>query len=362
MVRRTIYMDVLSILSCVAVVYLHCSNVVFLNEGNLMWFLAIVVQAVFSFAVPVFFMLSGANLLGYREKYDTKTFLKKRLKRVIVPLAGFSLLYYIISCCAPGAFGLPVREPSVSGFIIELLTNRICDVYWFMYSIISLYLVTPLLSCAARDTHLLRYLLALSFVSTAVIPLVNRFDPTHTLLSLFAIPYLTGPIFFYLLGYYVQHCVEIDDRIRGVLIACLFASLGIMIGMTFKTNVSHTVMSGTYADYDNFYVNIQNVFCIVYSCAIFGLMKRAEPWLRERDVFHSAGFRLLSSVTLYVYLIHMLVINMLDVYMPHSIIWDFGVRPPFVVIVSIAFGLLLIAVRAVVRRHCQNVHALSNFN
>lgn len=348
MTRRTIYMDVLSILSCMAVVYLHCSTVVFLNEGNLLWFLSVVAQALFSFAVPVFFMMSGANLLGYREKYDTKTFLKKRLKRVVVPLVGFSLLYYVLSCFAPGAFGLPAREPSVSGFATELLTNRICDVYWFIYSIIGLYLVTPLMSCAARDKRLLRYLLVLSFVSTAVIPLVNRFAPTHTLLSLFAVPYLTGPIFFYLLGYYVQHYVEIDRRASGSLALALVGSLAIMIGMTLKTNIGHTVASGEFADFDNFYLNIQHVFCACYSCAVFGLMKGAEPWFQKRGVFRSAGFRLLSSVTLYVYLIHMLVINMLDVYVPHSIVWDLGVRPPVVIFASVVFGLLLVAAKSVV--------------
>lgn len=352
MARRTIYMDVLSILSCMAVVYLHCSTVVFLNEGNLLWFLSVIVQSLFSFAVPVFFMMSGANLLSYREKYDTKTFLKKRLKRVVVPLVGFSLLYYVLSCCAPGAFGLSAREPSVSDFVSELLTNQICDVYWFIYSIIGLYLVTPLLSYAARNKQLLRYLLALSFVSTAVIPLINRFAPTHTLLSLFAIPYLTGPIFFYLLGYYVQHHVEIDRRARGVSALVIVGSLAIMVGMTLKTNIGHTVASGEFADFDNFYLNIQHVFCACYSCAVFGLLKGAEPWFQKRGVFRSAGFRLLFSVTLYVYLIHMLVINMLDVYVPHSVIWDLGVRPPVVVLVSVMFGLLLVAVKNVANGLC----------
>lgn len=249
-----------------------------------------------------------------------------------------------------GAFGLSAREPSVSDFVSELLTNQICDVYWFIYSIIGLYLVTPLLSYAARNKQLLRYLLALSFVSTAVIPLINRFAPTHTLLSLFAIPYLTGPIFFYLLGYYVQHHVEIDRRARGVSALVIVGSLAIMVGMTLKTNIGHTVASGEFADFDNFYLNIQHVFCACYSCAVFGLLKGAEPWFQKCGVFRSAGFRLLSSVTLYVYLIHMLVINMLDVYVPHSVIWDLGVRPPVVVLVSVMFGLLLVAVKNVANR------------
>ena len=360
MPQRNIYMDVLSVLSCLAVVYLHCSTVVFLNEGDLLWSLSVVVQSVFSFAVPVFFMMSGANLIGYREKYDTKSFLKKRLKRVIVPLLGFSLLYYVLSCCAPDVFGLPMREPSISGFVTELLTNRICDVYWFLYSITALYLMTPLISRAANDRGLLEYLLVLSFVSTAVVPLVNRFAPTDSLLSLLAIPYLTGPIFFYLLGYYIQRYVEVNCKVRSVLACSLFASLVAMIGMTFKTNYWHTAASGQFAEFDNFYLSIQNLLCVVYSCSIFGLMKGVEPKLQKNKFFHGGIFRLLTSVTLYVYLIHMLFINLFDVYVPHSITWDLGVRPPLVFLSSVAFGLVLSVIKTAIEKIYAGVSGIVN--
>lgn len=33
-------------------------------------------QAMFIFAVPIFFMVSGMNLLDYRKKYSTKVFSK----------------------------------------------------------------------------------------------------------------------------------------------------------------------------------------------------------------------------------------------------------------------------------------------
>ena len=48
--------------------YLH-------EAGDAEWLIDVVYQSLCIFAVPVFFMISGANLLGYRKKYDTKTFL-----------------------------------------------------------------------------------------------------------------------------------------------------------------------------------------------------------------------------------------------------------------------------------------------
>lgn len=352
MTRRNIYMDLLSILSCMAVVYLHCSTVVYVNQGDMLWFLSIIVQSVFCFAVPVFFMISGANLIGYRKKYDTRTFLVKRLKRVVIPLVGFSALYYLLSCFAPGDFGLPARELSISGFFTGLFTNSICDVYWFLYAIIALYLVTPLLSLAADDKGLLRYLLLVSFISTAVIPLVNRFAPVHTLLDLFVVPYLSGSIFLYLLGYYIEHYVEITRRIRFGAVGIAVLCFAVMAIMTLKTNLPHTVASGNFSAFDNFYINVYNIFCSMYSCAIFCLAKGAESWMRGIRAFEGKTFRLLASVPFYVYLIHMLIIHIFDTFVPHRIIWDLGLRPPAVIVISFAFGIVFLSVKRAVKSCC----------
>lgn len=44
-----------------------------------------VIESVMYFAVPCFFMISGANLMDYRKRYGTKTFLIKRTKKTIIP-------------------------------------------------------------------------------------------------------------------------------------------------------------------------------------------------------------------------------------------------------------------------------------
>lgn len=355
MSQRIIYMDVLSFLSCIAVVYLHCSTVVFVNQGDLLWFLSIIVQSLFCFAVPVFFMISGANLIGYRVKYDTRTFLVRRVKRVAIPLVGFSLLYYLLACFAPGAFGLPPREFDFIAFVGSLLTNSICDVYWFLYSIIALYLITPLLSLAAKDKSLLRYLLCLSFISSAVIPLINRFAPIHTLLNLFVIPYLSGPIFYYLLGYYLERYVTIEKGARPIIAAAGMLVFAVMTIMTVKSNYPHTVASGSPSEFDNFYINIHNMFATVYSCALFCLAKGAEPRLQSMGLLQSNFFRALSSLPFYVYLIHMLIINTLDVYVPHSIVWDLGLRPPVVILCSLIFSYIF----ATIKRKARQVASMS---
>lgn len=80
---RIVYFDILNILSIIAVIALHCNGIVhnFSTKYSTAWATSLIVECVCYWAVPIFLMLSGANLIKYREKYDTKTFLKKDFQK-----------------------------------------------------------------------------------------------------------------------------------------------------------------------------------------------------------------------------------------------------------------------------------------
>ena len=95
---RLVFVYGLNILAAFAVVMLHVSLDVFAPQGggDPKWFTSFFLQAAFIFAVPVFFAVSGMNLLDYRSKYDTKTFFIKRVKRVGVVLLFGSAVCYLL--------------------------------------------------------------------------------------------------------------------------------------------------------------------------------------------------------------------------------------------------------------------------
>lgn len=331
------YFDYLNVICAFGVVALHCSTSVFLNTGDLRWKLDVIVQAVFSLSVPVFFMISGANLLGYRERYSTKTFFDKRLRRTFGALLAFSALFYALACIAPAQLGLVPRTYSLQEFIDLFLTNGINDIYWFFYSILILYAMTPLLSLLAERERLLGYVLLLSGVSTFVIPFWNRFMPESSSLSLFSVPYLKGHIFYYLLGFYLHRYVDLsqEKRKRGLLVVGL-ACLVVVVVMTIRTNMLRTQPGGSGAEYDNFYISTLSPLVATYAASLFLSLKE---YLQE----HSFGaldraIKAAAPYCLGVYGIHMLFIHIFDVYIPHSIKWDLGLRP-FVV-----FGLSMVSV------------------
>lgn len=347
---RHYWIDLLNVIACFAVVVLHCSTSIFMNTGDTGWMIDVVYQSVCIFAVPVFFMISGANLLGYRKKYDTKTFFVKRFKKVVFTLCIASAIVYVSSpLIRHAAAGYPI-DISLWGFVDGLFHNTICDVYWFFYAILMLYLITPLFSLIVDNKRMLQYAITISVISTMLIPLLNRFMPTEGFFDLLATPYLEGWITYYLIGYYLQHHLSKQIPIPAVAIMTI-ASCGIIMAMTYKTNIGHTVLSGCYQPYDSFYANASSLFALLYSTGIFLLLKTCNNAIGGLSAY--GAIRSLSGLSLGVYAIHMLVINSLDLFVPHRIIWDLGLRPFVVFAISLALAWSGVKIMALLRT-CTN--------
>lgn len=83
--NRVLYYDILNILAIIAVIALHMNGIVHDNPNIRAWNTSLIVECLCYWAVSVFMMLSGATLMNYRKKYNTKTFFYKRIKKVLIP-------------------------------------------------------------------------------------------------------------------------------------------------------------------------------------------------------------------------------------------------------------------------------------
>lgn len=78
---RVLYFDLLNIAACICVVAMHCNGIVHTYSDARCWKTSLIVETVAFWAVPVFFMLTGATLVEYRKRYSTKEFFVKRIKK-----------------------------------------------------------------------------------------------------------------------------------------------------------------------------------------------------------------------------------------------------------------------------------------
>ena len=95
--KRNLNFDLLNVICCFCVVMMHGSGVTWIYAAKPYWYSSLAVDVLCYFSVPCFFMISGATLLDYHKRYNTKTFLKKRITRTLVPYIFWALFYLLIS-------------------------------------------------------------------------------------------------------------------------------------------------------------------------------------------------------------------------------------------------------------------------
>lgn len=102
MKKRMNNLDLLRIISCYSIILLHVSSI-WINSymGNGFFklhkidFYPVYLESICRFAVPIFFMLTGALQLGYKSINNYKEFYKKSVIKILIPTIFFSVLFLI---------------------------------------------------------------------------------------------------------------------------------------------------------------------------------------------------------------------------------------------------------------------------
>lgn len=307
--KHLIYVDALNIMACFAVIMLHVSLNVF-NPSDAYWVEAVLFQAIAIFAVPIFFMISGMNLIGYVDKYNTKTFFKKRLWRVGRALVLASFFCYILFCIFPFSFygaeqyagGIGVKD-----FVSRFLTNSINDIYWFLYTIIYLYMLTPLLTQIRNNKNILQYLIVLQFFISILIPMIERFGVSKKYFgTIFNWPlFSSNALLYFLLGFYIVNYLRKLPPLWLTGIVCIISAVAMFFGGLY-TNGYFSVRD---IDYHSYVISTSSPLCVIEAVSLFLCVMQMEQRLQKLSSMVRRCIREISSASLGVYLFHILVIN-----------------------------------------------------
>jgi len=199
---RRIDLDILAIVACLMVVFFHCNGVFYTWSDSLRWKISLLERCVVSAAVPIFFMLSGAKLLPYRQRYSTKEYAKRRLLRVGLPFLFWNGVYVVYAVLMTGE--LPFS--GVGEAVYMLLNSQFHNRYWFFIPLFALYLAIPVLSLLLQvkgHRRILWYAVLVSFVLRWVLePVLMRLDiPWNDYLTM---PVSGGFVTYALFGYLVS--------------------------------------------------------------------------------------------------------------------------------------------------------------
>lgn len=172
--NRTTYFDALNILATISVVWIHFGNEVHWYDGSRVWYWCLFIQVICYWAVPVFFMLTGATLLNYRAKYTTKEFFARRLKKTLLPYLVFGTLLTLFGLCL-GSLTINSSHPLIS--IMDIfINNRMESIYWFFLVLLGIYLAMPGLSVFAKEENRvpLNYLVFVGILTISVFPFLSK--------------------------------------------------------------------------------------------------------------------------------------------------------------------------------------------
>lgn len=294
--RRYDY-DVLRVCSMLGVIYLHVAAGALRSLNyHALWNFSNILACISNQAVPLFFMMSGALLLKEEKTTDLNLLFRKRIPKVLIPLLTFStvtLLYNSIRGNTADAL------TSLS----RLLNTPVSVPYWFLYALIPMYLISPMLkkmTDGLTDSHW-NYMMALWVFLTLGLYTVRSFVPSeyelvfteHWTLNLNMIG---GYLGYFLLGAYLERWEKIPSKKVLCLIIIFMLSISIL-GTRWDT-YAHMAYSDRFTNY-------LTIFTMILSSAIFLL---AKSCLRHKEETGKI-LPLLSGISFSVYLIHPLAIG-----------------------------------------------------
>ncbi len=209
--NRKTHLDILRILANFLVIFNHTIGFALYQDpagGILKNSIYMVLSIITKINVPLFFMISGALLLGKEE--EISQILKKRVLR-----------FFLLLVCA-SSFLLILKFPHLVTpykLIYNVFTCYIDHSYWYLYAHIGFLLLLPYIrKIVCHFTHKdFRYFLILNIIVQTIFPILFYTVNIYTTepLSLYKelqIPLITTSAFFYpIIGYYLEHHVDIDS-------------------------------------------------------------------------------------------------------------------------------------------------------
>lgn len=329
------YISVLTVLSSLAVVLLHSNGCFWGFSYEPYWVSANIIESAFYFAVPVFFMISGATLLDYQKRYDTKTFFIKRIKKTILPFVAWSFIALLYMLC--------YKEYSLSQigerFIINNIFNtNIISIYWYFIPQVAIYLFLPFLAGVSDEKRkkVFQYIIAVYLIFNVTLPLIFRIIGL-TYNGNLNIP-ITGYAVYTIAGYYIDN-YEIPSKYRKLL---YFAGV---VGLLFH------IIGTWYLSYQagmivDLYKGYLNLPCIIYSFAIFTFFKYRKSWNPSLVKIVNC----FKGTTLGIYLIHWFLLDQFNRLFPFV--------SPLSLFYRVIIGILIFIFSSMITRFLQKVPML----
>ncbi len=240
--ERLVFIDYIRVVACFMVMMVHAAENFYVtnlpglgenmtvvpNEANRFW-LPFWNGGLSRTCVPLFIIVSAFLLVPMKPGLTMGAFYKRRFLRILPPMFIFMALYATV----PALLGEFTWDESAS-MLLRMPFNFPSNAYhlWFMYPLISLYLIIPVVSpwlekASARDERLFLLLFTLS----TFLPFLHKLTPLEDVWGecwwnkYHALWYCSGYLGYLVMAHYIRFHIKWDTR-RRIIVGTVCFLLG----------------------------------------------------------------------------------------------------------------------------------------
>ena len=289
--QRVYYFDFLRVVGVLAVIAIHsCGGIFSIDINTFEWNVTSFYNASVRWAVPVFVMISGALFLG--RDIPLRRLYGKNILRIFTALFFWSFVYALYGYMKAG---------KLRGAIEAFVYGRYH--LWFLYMLIGLYIIVPVMKKIAESEFASKYFLALSLIFAFIIPQgiisirlirIGFSNGVESFINRFSIKLVSGYVGYFLLGYFLNNIDISHKTTRKIYIAGILGFCGAVLMST----AASLIINKAHAE---FYRPLSiNILC--ESIAIFVFFKKNFNW-------PSRFIMTLSKYSFGAYLVHDMILT-----------------------------------------------------
>ncbi|MGN0522567.1 MAG: acyltransferase [Eubacterium sp.] len=309
---RILWMDMLRVAAIFLVIVIHVSaqNYYKVPITSARWISFVAYDSFAHIAVPLFVMISGALFLDKNKEISIKKLYTKNILRIVTAFIFWSLLNTVSTCVLNYLEKGVFIEGGAKKFIQTLIEGR--GTMWFIFMIIGIYMITPLVKCITENDRLTEYFVVIFVVMSVVLPTVYEIGSLERwdIISYFKTEYVKmefhfakGYVGYFVLGYYLNN-KTISKKIRMIFyaggIVCTLASIALTVFIS--QNVEKIY---------NYFLGNMTPAILIIACAVFLFFKYEV----SRIKLPQSCVKLMLSVSkcsFGIYLVHMIVLDVFN--------------------------------------------------
>jgi len=304
-VSTAISVDLIRTVAICAVLLLHAvvyaSNDVLIHNGLEVYrgWMVNIYLCFSRMGVPLFIMLTGALLLAPSKKdEELGVFFKKRFSRVGLPFLFWGVIYFL--------WCIYIEKQAVTQeFIIRGILSGPYVTFWYLYMLVGLYLLTPVLRVMVAnfsDKHF-KYFIALWFIGVTSMALIKFVSNGQYAIdgNVFLIPLSVG---YFVMGAYL---VKVQVRRR---ILVMLTGLGLAL-----TAMATFFVAKFNGDVIYFFQESNSPTIILAAVSLFMLLnsyaKPQSALQAEKPSWRQRVLQVISENSLAIYLFHMMALSLI---------------------------------------------------